>query len=368
MNKIVTKEHNNVSKRLRGAGGVGGLLAVKRGGTWHVPLYDASGNVTAYLSESGAIVAEYEYDAFGNTVSQSGALADDFNHRFSTKYYDTETGLYYYGLRYYSPVLRRWISEAPIGEAGGVNLYAMCGNSCVFRYDHLGLSFGTIGPNTGSVIEHFGGESVRYESDLWFAVYGESGFNLRRRMEIKGCKCRTHERVNQTFDYFSIPRGTMWFGQGNVAGDNWSGDGIKFKSMHYAEIIAIPYDTFNMELEGTVNVLVQLTKSGVKPSNVSPNTKRGDGFGTENSPPYGDSSTTHPIQNFQVPAGAEWQPQGIIAEINFTLELDCDKGMMLKSSPVKKGDWKLDGQNWHRAFGLNLPPRAKGMPVQLMIP
>ena len=36
--------------------------------------------------------------------------------RFSTKYFDAETGLYYYGYRYYSPNLGRWISRDPIGE------------------------------------------------------------------------------------------------------------------------------------------------------------------------------------------------------------------------------------------------------------
>jgi len=34
----------------------------------------------------------------------------------STKYLDKETGLYYYGYRYYSPTLGRWLSRDPIGE------------------------------------------------------------------------------------------------------------------------------------------------------------------------------------------------------------------------------------------------------------
>ena len=61
----------------------------------------------------------YTYDAFGRTISQSGPLADVFRHRFSSKYFDMETGLYYYGRRFYSPVLRRWLNRDPIGEEGG---------------------------------------------------------------------------------------------------------------------------------------------------------------------------------------------------------------------------------------------------------
>ena len=129
----------DLSGSLRGAGGVGGLLAVNRDGDWYVPLYDANGNVTAYVSEGGSVVAEYEYDAFGNTISQSGAMSDDFRHRFSTKPWIAPLSVYDYGERIYSPQLRRWLSRDPIEESGGVNLYAMCGNDLLGKFDSYGL-------------------------------------------------------------------------------------------------------------------------------------------------------------------------------------------------------------------------------------
>jgi RHS repeat-associated protein len=57
---------------------------------------------------------------------------------FSTKYYDWETGLYYYGYRYYDPSMGRWPSRDPIGELGGRNLYAFVWNSPVNAHDPLG--------------------------------------------------------------------------------------------------------------------------------------------------------------------------------------------------------------------------------------
>lgn len=49
-------------------------------------------------------------------------------------------GLYYYRARYYSAELQRFISEDPIGLAGGdVNFYAYVGNNPVNRVDPLGL-------------------------------------------------------------------------------------------------------------------------------------------------------------------------------------------------------------------------------------
>ena len=123
----------------QGAGGIGGLLAVFRDGNWHVPLADANGNVTEYISgSSGTVVARYAYDAFGGTIAQSGPMAGAFAHRFSTKYLDTETGLYYYGRRFYDPIWGRWINRDPIEEDGGLNLYAFCGNDGVNGVDLLG--------------------------------------------------------------------------------------------------------------------------------------------------------------------------------------------------------------------------------------
>ena len=100
-----------------------------------VPCYDSNGNVTRYLDASGRTVAQYIYDAFGGTISASGLLANIFRVRYSTKYIDSEADLYYYGYRFYSPVLRRWLTRDPIEERGGLNLYAFCGNDAVGRFD-----------------------------------------------------------------------------------------------------------------------------------------------------------------------------------------------------------------------------------------
>ena len=129
----------DLSGNLQGAGGVGGLFATQVGGAWYFPAYDANGNITQYVDEDGHVVASYTYDAFGNTVAESGAMASVFPFRFSTKYYDSESGLYYYGYRFYSPRLGRWLTRDPIEESGGVNLYGFCGNDVVGKVDVLGF-------------------------------------------------------------------------------------------------------------------------------------------------------------------------------------------------------------------------------------
>ena len=128
----------DLSNTLQGAGGVGGLLALSVNGDFYFPTYDNNGNVTKYIDENGNVVAAYEYNPFGKTISQSGPLADFFRHRFSTKYYDSETCLYYFGYRFYSPTLMRWLNRDPIEESGGQNLYGFCGNNALSFYDPLG--------------------------------------------------------------------------------------------------------------------------------------------------------------------------------------------------------------------------------------
>ncbi|MGN0845531.1 MAG: RHS repeat domain-containing protein, partial [Kiritimatiellia bacterium] len=130
----------DLSGTLQGAGGVGGLLYLTIDGTIYVPCYDANGNTTRYLDSTGNTVATYTYDAFGNTIAQTGALADTFRHRFSTKYFDAETCLYYYGYRFYHPALMCWLTRDPLEEDGGINLYAFCSNRTQLDLDALGLS------------------------------------------------------------------------------------------------------------------------------------------------------------------------------------------------------------------------------------
>jgi len=129
---------------MQAAGGVGGLLAVTDGTASYYPTYDGNGNISEYLDSGGTTQAHYEYDAFGNETVKSGAKANDFAHRFSTKLQDIESGLYYYGYRYYDPVTGRWPSRDPIGERGGGNLYAFVYNDPANRIDYLG-QIGLIG-------------------------------------------------------------------------------------------------------------------------------------------------------------------------------------------------------------------------------
>ncbi len=146
---------DDLSGTLQGAGGIGGLLARSAHATvvpWYVlpgggPLYtvssyyhaDGNGNITMLLDASQNVVAKYLYDPFGNTLAQSGPLADANTYRFSSKEWNANAGLYYYLYRFYDPSLQRWVNRDPILEWGGINLYEFIHNNPLRYVDKLGL-------------------------------------------------------------------------------------------------------------------------------------------------------------------------------------------------------------------------------------
>lgn len=135
---------SDLSGSLQGAGGVGGLLfenlQLPAVGTYALA-YDGNGNAIAYVDmATGAKSATFEYGAFGETIVADGALNERMPFRFSTKYTDNETNLLYYGLRYYSPGMGRWLSRDPSDEdEGGAALYGFIQNDSVNGLDYLGL-------------------------------------------------------------------------------------------------------------------------------------------------------------------------------------------------------------------------------------
>ncbi|MDR3564760.1 MAG: RHS repeat-associated core domain-containing protein [Negativicutes bacterium] len=118
---------SDLSGSQQGAGGVGGLLTVSYRGTTTTNCfvaYDGNGNVASLINAAGgALVANYEYGPFGEVIRSTGPMAKVNPIRFSTKYQDDESDLFYYGCRYYNPSRGTWLSRDPLNEEGGVNLY-----------------------------------------------------------------------------------------------------------------------------------------------------------------------------------------------------------------------------------------------------
>jgi RHS repeat-associated protein len=87
------------------------VLEMARGGHRYSYLVDGQGSTIALADEHGNVVQRYSYDAFGDP-SSSGSVANPF--LYTGQQWEPESGLYYYGARYYAPALGRFISRDPV--------------------------------------------------------------------------------------------------------------------------------------------------------------------------------------------------------------------------------------------------------------
>ena len=138
----------DLSGTMNGAGGIGGLVGVTEVSNntvtnCHYTAFDGNGNITALVRATDHTTsARYEYSPFGQLIRSTGVMAKNNPFRFSTKYWDDETDLVYYGYRYYSPSLGRWINRDPSEEDGGNNLYTFIENCGPNDFDLDGLAKG----------------------------------------------------------------------------------------------------------------------------------------------------------------------------------------------------------------------------------
>jgi RHS repeat-associated protein len=102
-------------------------------------LTDALGSTVALTDAGGAVQTQYTYEPFG-AATVTGGSTNEFGY---TGREDDATQLVYYRARYYHPALQRFISQDPIGFAGGgFNLYAYVDNNPVQYTDPLGYTKG----------------------------------------------------------------------------------------------------------------------------------------------------------------------------------------------------------------------------------
>jgi RHS repeat-associated protein len=147
----------DLSGSIQGAGGVGGLLTVKpASGDPLFAAYDGNGNVSALVdATTGTNAAQYVYGPFGELVQTAPTGTNNpCQIRFSTKYCDDETDLFYYGFRYFNDRTGLWLARDPLAELGfeivvarrvgpetsdGPNSFLFVHNNPVDGFDRLGL-------------------------------------------------------------------------------------------------------------------------------------------------------------------------------------------------------------------------------------
>ena len=132
-------------------------------------------NAIFLLDSSGAVVVQYDYDAWGNckVCNANGTEITDANHignlnpfRYRSYYFDTETKFYFLQSRYYDPEIGRFLTIDDISylnaeSVNGLNLYAYCNNNPVMYADydgHFAIGAFLIGLAISSLVGWVAGE------------------------------------------------------------------------------------------------------------------------------------------------------------------------------------------------------------------
>jgi RHS repeat-associated protein len=123
-------------------------LAMVDVGTAKVYYYgnDQLGTPQILTDSTNTLVWEAVYKPFGEAeINAHSTVVSNF--RFPGQYYDQETGLHYNYHRYYDPSTGRYLTPDPIGQEGGINLFAYVENNPTNYIDPEGLDgFALPGP------------------------------------------------------------------------------------------------------------------------------------------------------------------------------------------------------------------------------
>ena len=143
------------------------------------------GDVVKLVTESGAVAASYEYDAWGNILASSGSMAEKNPLRYRGYYYDSETGFYYLQSRYYDPTNHRFINADVYASTGqgfaGLNMFSYCYDNPVTGYDPSGCRPSWERQYGNGLVEYTDtGTGTRYTvgcAPIYTQVYGSNNPN-----------------------------------------------------------------------------------------------------------------------------------------------------------------------------------------------
>ncbi len=141
------KNHNAITKRYFPEG-------VVQGGHPFYYALDNLNSVRELVDSLGVVQASYDYDPFGARQALISSENSDFG--FAGLFHDSQSGVDLAVHRPYSAALGRWLSRDPIGEVGGVNLYAYVLNNPLSQPDPAGTGNGggnfSVGPGQSQTL------------------------------------------------------------------------------------------------------------------------------------------------------------------------------------------------------------------------
>ena len=152
----------------------------KSGSAWANYYYnrDHLGSIREVMNSDGSLAARYDYDPYGKRRTQyqlagyaGGCDLGFTGHITQQSVIDGQGELVLTFFRGYDPEIGKWLSADPIGEAGGMNLYAYADGNPVSLSDPFGLC----GESEGGFWNQVGGALESLGESLFFASRDPQG-------------------------------------------------------------------------------------------------------------------------------------------------------------------------------------------------
>ena len=139
-------------------------------------------------NDSGVLVVRFDYDAWGNVIAETDAGGNALNStaqeyagicpfRYRGYYFDSDTGLYYLGSRYYNSSVIRFINVDSSFVGGytltGWNMFAYCINNPARYFDPDGKDAVVLCNTEG--YGHMGALIQDAEGNWWHFFWGTTG-------------------------------------------------------------------------------------------------------------------------------------------------------------------------------------------------
>ena len=183
------------------------------GTAWY--LTDHLGTVRDIVDDAGDLLNTITYDSFGNIVVQTNAAAGD-RFTYTGREYDSELDLYYYRARFYDPQIGRFVSQDPIGFAGGdANLYRYVGNAPTIWVDPLG-NVATTAAGGFAAWAGAGSAAVAFATPGLVAGSAYSGYKIGEGINNVGLNPLTPVFVGAVDGYYGVTEWiNSWFDGGS---------------------------------------------------------------------------------------------------------------------------------------------------------
>ncbi len=188
---------------------------------------DHLGSSSYITNLDGEVSQHIEYVPFGEVFIEERNNTWNRLYLFNAKEFDEETGMYYYGARYYEPKLSLWMSANPLEEDyPNLSAYGYCHNNPIILYDPDGK--GDYFTNSGIYLGY-----DKINDGKAYSVTGNFNMNLSNAIKVyKG----SERGISKSALLYYSPRSMSRDKKGNPTIPKW--DFNKLKEIYVAGVRA----------------------------------------------------------------------------------------------------------------------------------